>query len=377
MAVLQGKYGHFSDDGKSYVISDWKTPKPWANVISNGRWGLTIAQTGSGYSWLDHAMLNRITRWDQDLISDASGKYLFLRDENTGKFWSLTPMPLKPEFDEFSCTHGLGYTDFKGLYAKIRSSLRIFVPRGLNCEMWVLKIRNEGNTSRKLSSFTYFNPVLDVFPDWHREFHKTFVTSEYDEQHHALLFGKTLWTAPLKHDGSWNKDWPYRMFFMSDLPPADFECNRERFLGQYNTITEAAALSGAPLTGTTGTGFEQCATLHHEMELAPGQEITLVYCLGAEEKTNDASMLERYSRAVSDHERLFRESCAFWTEFCDRLTVDTPDPAVNVLANFWLKYQAYSCRIMGRSAYYQCGGAYGFRDQLQDSLLFLSLEPDK
>ncbi|MDD2716208.1 MAG: glycosyl transferase family 36 [Candidatus Wallbacteria bacterium] len=377
MKLLKGKYGHFEDDGKTYLITDWKTPKPWINVISNGKWGLTFSQTGSGYSWLEHAMYNRITRWDQDLISDNHGKYLFLRDDQSGKYWSVTPMPLQTDFDFYECRHGLGYTEITTEFNGIRSNLRVFVPQKHQCEIWTLKLKNVSDKPRKLSVYPLFYPVLDTFPDWHREFHKTFIQSHFDKKYNALVFGKRLWTAPLLKDPGWNKEWPYEMFFMANLKPASFECSREHFLGQYNTVNNAAAFTKKHLSGVSGTGFEQCAAMQYEISLPKGKEIRVDFCLGAEALGQTGKTLARYSKALSNADKLFSESKAFWLEFCEKLLVKTPEPALDVLVNYWLKYQAFSCRVLGRSAYYQCGGAYGFRDQLQDSQLFLSLDPER
>jgi len=378
MPLLQGKYGYFSDDQMSYVITDWRTPKPWINVISNGRWGLTLSQTGGGYSWLTHAMLNRITRWNQDIIQDDYGKYVFLRDNDSKRKWSLTPQPLQPEYESFCCTHGLGYTRFETAYQGIKTTQCVFVPRELDCELWRITIENATDKPRNLTLTTYLELLLGVFPDWHREFNKTFIRTSYDAGSNAIVAENTLWTAPLPGNAGWNKSWDYKAFFFSDQRPDSYECDRERFMGQYNGFQNAKAFSGDKLSNRTGTGFDPIISYQYEIKLAPGESRTLVFGLGALKKdAMENGFKDMLNQAVKNSEGLLQQVKDYWKNVCERLIVNTPDPALNVMINYWLKYQAISCRLQGRSAYYQCGGAFGFRDQLQDSQIFLTLDPEK
>ncbi len=379
MPLLQGKYGYFSDDQMSYIITDWRTPKPWINVMSNGRWGLTLSQTGGGYSWLTHAMLNRITRWNQDIISDDYGKYVFLRDNSSGSKWSLTPQPLQPEYEKFRCVHGLGYTKFETAFQGIETEQCVFVPQKLDCEVWRVTVKNTTEKPRDLTLTTYLELVLGVFPDWHREFNKTFIRTNYDARSNAIMADNTLWQAPLPGNAGWNKSWTYNAFFFSDQPPASYECDRARFMGQYNGFQNALALSsGKKLSNRTGTGFDPIVSYQYELKLAPGESRTLVFGLGALANEMMAGGFEDlFKQVTKNSEGLLEEVKLHWKNTCESLIVETPDPALNVMVNYWLKYQAISCRIQGRSAYYQCGGAFGFRDQLQDSQIFLTIDPEK
>lgn len=376
MDLLKGRYGYFSDGGKTYTITDWRTPKPWINVISNGRWGLTVSQAGSGYSWLVHSMLHRITRWDQDLLSDNFGKYFFVRDNTDADVWSVTPLPLKPALDGYRCVHGPGFTRFFSEKNGLQCALTVFVPPGMQCEVWEMTVKNTSRREKMISVFSYLEPLLGVFPSWHREFHKIFIKTYFLTEHNALIAEKTLWTAPLPEYPGWNKEWPYSMFFFSSRPPDSFECSREKFIGPYNTIGEAAAFSGKSLSNTAGTGFDPAIAFQFDVSLAPGGEEKFVFCLGAVEKKRLKKILPDYvEKVVGDTALLFKQTGEFWDDLCGRLTVKTPDPALDVMVNYWLKYQTISCRLLGRSAYYQCGGAFGFRDQLQDSQVYLSLDP--
>ena len=376
--ILKNKYGYFSDGGASYTVTDWRTPRPWINVISNGQWGLTVSQAGGGYSWLEHSMLNRITRWQQDTVGDHCGKFLILRDNKTGKSWSVTPQPLKPVFQKYECVHGMGYTVFRTAVSGIEAELTIFVPQDMNCEMWTLKLRNVSGRGRSLSLLSYLELLLGVFPDWHREFHNLFVKTRFDKKNNALLADSHLWTAPLPGDAGWNKGWPFTCVFASSVKPSSYTCDKEEIFGAYNGWNDARLLKeGGPLSGRTGMGFEPVASMMFDMELAPGASKEVSFMLGALKHDAFRKEYPVYVKALKNPGKLLKETRDYWMELCGRLTVKTPEPAIDALVNYWLKYQTISCRLLGRTAYYQCGGAFGFRDQLQDSQIYLALEPAK
>lgn len=378
MELLKGKYGHFADEGKSYCIKDWKTPRPWINVIANGQWGLTVSQAGGGYSWLNHSMLNRVTRWNQDILKDQDGKYLIIRDEDSGKSWSIAPQPLKPEFQSYECKHGLGYTTFSTKCQDVEAEWTMFVPQNKACEVWKVNLTNRSEKKRNLTLMPYFELLLGVFPDWHREFQKLFLRTHYDEAKHALISDNTLWSAPLPGDEGWNKDWPFKFFFLSSTLPESYTCDKEEFFGRYADWRDAKAVfAGGRFSNKTGTGFDQVVAQRHPVSLQPGETRELVFVLGVLER-------EKFDAEIPDYQELLRtpdvaleEVKAHWLELCGNLKVDTPDPAVNVMVNYWLKYQTISCRLLGRTAFYQCGGAFGFRDQLQDSQIWLTLDPPR
>jgi len=378
LRILENKYGYFSDGGKTYTIKDWRTPKPWINVISNGTWGLTISQTGGGYSWHTHAMFNRITRWNQDIIQDNYGKYFFLRDNDKKEVHSLTPQPLKPDFENYSCVHGPGYTEFNVKISGVEIKTTVFVPLDMACEIWEVEVKNTAKKAKNLTLLNYMELLLGAFPDWHREFTKTFITTQYSSKYNAILANNKLWTAPVDGDSSWNKDWHYTAFFMSDTAPDHYECDKEKFVGQYNDISTAAAFKADKLTDTTGTGFDQAAAYQFNFKLGPGAVKKVRYCLGAVKKEELKKELPVYfKKAFHETEKLKKQIEEHWDQIFDKLKVKTPDPAVDVMINYWLKYQSISCRLLGRTAYYQCGGAFGFRDQLQDSQIYLTLDPEK
>jgi cellobiose phosphorylase len=378
MPRFQTDYGYFSDDGREYVITRPDTPKPWVNVISNGDYGLTISQAGSGYSWRTHASLNRVTRWEQDLIRDEWGKYLYIRDQESGEFWSPGWQPRGREIEDYRVRHGMGYSVIEGRYGTLRSELTYFVPHGDPCELWLLRLHNEGDAPRRLQLFTYFEWLLGAAPDWHREFHRVFIETAYDEAAGALLATKVLWDLPGQEGPHWNHDWAYVAFHSASRHPSGFDGDKGAFLGRHGHLSAPEAVARGHSQGTQGRWGDAIGSLQVEVEVPPGESVEVVFALGAADSREQAlTLAEKYRDPSAAHAAL-EEVRRFWPELISGLQVETPDDAVNLIANGWLTYQAISCRLWGRTAYYQSGGAYGFRDQLQDSLVWLLLgQPER
>jgi cellobiose phosphorylase len=373
MALLQNEYGYFSDDGKEYVITRPDTPMPWINVISNGDYGLTLSQAGSGYSWRTHAGLNRITRWEQDLIRDEWGKYLYLRDADSGEFWSTAWQPRGTKLDEYRVRHGRGYSTIESRHETISSQVTYTVPLDAPCELWILRLHNLGLAPRRLQAFSYFEWGLGAAPDWHREFHRIFIETSYDSDHGALLAGKVLWELPGEHGPHWNRSWPYVAFHSASVAPAGFDADKRGFLGRHGRLDNPRALREGRLQHMTGRGGDAIGSLQVDLELAPGATTELVFVLGAADNRDIAlALVDRYKEPAAADEAL-AEVRRFWEQLTGELAIETPDPAFNLISNGWLQYQAIAGRLWGRTAYYQTGGAYGFRDQLQDSLVWLLL----
>ena len=373
MRTFKTRYGHFSDDGREYVVTGPRTPRPWINVISNGDYGITVSQTGSGYSWRTHAQLNRLTRWGQDLIRDDWGKYIYLRDED-GKVWSAGWKPVCHDPEYYRCRHGIGYTIIESRNFGIDTSLLMFLPNDEPVEIWQLTVHNRSRKRRVLSLYTYFEWCLGQAPDWHREFHKSFIETEYNPKGHALFATKRLWEVPTDR-GHWNTNWPYVAFHSCSLRPVSYDGDKESFLGMYGSTSRPASVHLDRLRKRTGNWLDAAASLHNEIALQPGESRMLYYTLGcADSKQHAVDMVARY-RSADEVNAALDEMHTRWTSMLGTVEVSTPDSAMNVMENVWLKYQAISGRMWGRTAYYQSGGAFGFRDQLQDSLLWLTIDP--
>ncbi len=375
MIRFKTRSGLFSADGKEYIISSPRTPRPWINVISNGDYGIAFSQTGSGYSWRTHAQLNRITRWEQDLIKDQWGKYIYLRDEK-GNAWSAGWKPVCAEPDSYRCRHGIGYSIIESSYHGIDTELLVFVPMDEPLEIWQLTIRNRTRRPRKLDLFTYLEWGLGQAPDWHREFHKSFIETRYDAKANLLLAAKRLWEIPTDR-GHWNADWPYVAFHSSSVRPISFETDKEHFIGMYGAASSPIAVVEKKLGKHAGLGLDAIASLQVSVALKPGETKTVTFTLGAADSPTDAKHLAIKYRNPKKVGSALATVKNHWEELLATVHVDTPDDAMNIMQNTWLKYQAISSRMWGRTAYYQTGGAYGFRDQLQDSQLWLVIKPER
>jgi cellobiose phosphorylase len=366
--------GRFGDDGWTYRIATPRTPRPWVNVVSNGTFGFVISQAGGGYSWRENAQLNRITRWEQDLIKDEWGKFLYLRDADEGHAWSAAWKPMCVEPETYACTHGVGWSRIDSRTNDIDSSWTMFVPVDAPVEVWIVRLTNRSAKMRRLQLLTYFEWNLGAAPDWHREFHRSFIETSYDEKLGALFATKRLWEVP-SDKGHWNRNWEYVAFHGCSLPPVSYDADKESFLGMYRDLRSPRAVEEGTLGRNTGNWLDAIASLQNEVTLEPGADVTLVYTVGATTSRREASkILKAYSDPEVAQASLKRVT-ERWRSLLGRFAVETPDASMNTMLSPWLQYQAISGRLEGRTAYYQVGGAYGFRDQLQDSQIFLPLEP--
>jgi cellobiose phosphorylase len=367
------KFGAFSADGREYVMTSPQTPRPWINVICNGDYGMTFSQAGSGYSWRTHGQLNRLTRWEQDLVKDEWGKYLYLRDEK-GNVWSAGWKPVCAGPDAYRCRHGIGYSTIESSYFGIQTELTVFVPFDEPLEIWRLNIRNTGRRIRHIALFTYLEWCLGQSPDWHREFHKSFIETEYDRKASAILATKRLWEVPGER-GHWNTDWPYVAFHSSNPPPYSYDCDKETFLGMYGSQSQPSAVREGRLMRRAGNWLDPIASLQVKVSIRPNEIQSVSFLVGAADSREQAANLIRKYREPAEVERSFEEVHRRWDGLLNTVEADTPDAAFNLMQNVWLKYQAIAGRLWGRTAYYQTGGAYGFRDQLQDSQVWLAIDP--
>lgn len=374
---FKSSYGYFSDDGKEYIITTPITPRPWGNVISNGDYGMMISQTGSGYSWRGNAGQNRITRSFQDLIKDNWGKYFYIRDLKRNTYWSAAYKPVMHPYESFSVVHGIGYSRFIQKIEDIESELLVFVSANDPVEIFQLTLRNAGQESRELDVTSYAEWLLGFAPDEHREFHKLFIETSADAPNQTVYARKCLWGFPDDRGRHNNIDWPYTAFMSVSEPLKSFDCDKESFLGLYQNDDKPHAMSLPQLAGKSGRFTDAIAALQVEVHLAPGEAKTIVFTLGvAEDGREDAAdLIERYT-SVEKSRKALQEVHQFWSRFLDGEKVETPDEALNFMTNTWLKYQSISCRLWGKSAFYQVSAGYGFRDQLQDSQIFLVGEPE-
>lgn len=374
MTKFSTKYGFFSDDGSEYIISNFNTPRPWVNVISNGEYGLVVSQTGGGFSWKEHSEFNRLNRWHQDLIQDNWGKFFYVKDNLSGEVWSPTWMPVKTQLDFFECRHGLGYTIFKSTYKDVEISLTVHIPLNEDFELWYFQISNKRRMPADLSIYTYFEWCLGSSSDHHREFHKAFIETEFHDEFNTLLATKRLWEIPLENRGHWNVEYPYYGFIASTKKVSDYDSDKETFIGRFGSVGDPHGLRVKHLAKKTGKWGDAIASLKVDVKLEAYAAESVTFIMGIQsDKNNIPSIVKKYSSPLSITKSL-EEIKSYWTNLLSPLEVETPDEALNILVNKWLRYQAISGRLWGRTAYYQQSGAFGFRDQLQDSLVYLPID---
>jgi len=353
---------------------------PWVNVICTGRYGLIISQAGGGFSWFDDAQHNVITRWEMDLVRDCSGKFLYVADRDSGDTWSLAPQPCRAEYEDFSCLHAQGATTFSALRRGIRSKWTLTVLPRDPVEMWTVELTNTGTAPRRLRLASYFEWCCNTAPDVKREFHRLFFNVRHDADRRAIVVTKNMWDIRPKNEREhWNKAWPYAAAhavcgapFENDLAIAD----KEMFLGKYGSTSDPAAMrSAAPAIGGFGRFGDAVGALGGDLTIQPGQTLKVHYLLTIGANPAEATALVDKYRGKEVIAAVAHDIQSFWRTTLGETRVETARPDFDLLNNHWLPYQAVSGRLWGRTGYYQQSGAYGFRDQLQDSQVWLPMNP--
>ena len=352
-------FGGFTADGKEYITllrPGIVTPAPWCNVIANEQFGTIVTESGLGHTWFKNAHEFRLTPWHNDPVSDPVGEAVYVRDEETGKYFSPTPLPARGSRTYVS-RHGFGYSVWEYEESGLTTEMATFVADDAPVKFMLLKIRNHSGRKRALSVTGYVEWVLGES----RSRTAAHVTTEIDPQTGAILARNR-----------YSVDFPgHVVFFQSSEVTRTITCDRGEFIGRNGTLAEPAAMKNQRLSGKAGAGLDPCCAIQSWLELGDGEEREVMLLLGAADDAQGASgLLQRFKR-VGDARRTLEKVWNFWTHTLSAIYVETPDQRLNALTNGWLLYQTLSCRIWGRSGFYQSGGAYGFRDQLQDSLALL------
>ncbi len=361
--VFFNGYGGFTTDGREYIITtsnEQVTPAPWINVIANERFGTVVSESGPTYTWSENAHEFRLTPWYNDPVSDSSGEAFYIRDEETGRFWSPTPLPSRGA-GAYVSRHGFGYSVFEHTEGGIRTELWIYAAIDAPIKFSVIKIRNESGRPRKISATGYVELVLGDL----RSKSGMHVITETNTGSGAIYARNP-----------YNSEFSDRVvFFQTDDSSHTLSCNRTEFIGRNGTLKNPAAMSRSHLSGRTGAAMDSCAAIQIPFELDDGQEREIIFKLGSGQNYDDAGKLVQRFRGPTASRTALEKVWQYWTHTLGAVQVDTPDPSLNILTNGWLLYQTLACRIWARSGYYQSGGAFGFRDQLQDVMSLIHTEP--
>lgn len=361
--IFPNGVGGFTSDGHEYVITlhpGQMTPAPWVNVIANPFFGTVISEIGSAYTWFDNAHEFRLTPWNNDFVQDTPGEAMYIRDEETGHFWSPTPSPARGR-TPYVIRHGFGYSVFEHVENGILSELYVYVAMDAPVKFMVLKLRNVSGRPRRISVTGYWEWVLG------------------DLRQKTLLHVQTevdLKTGALLARNYFNTEFAQAIAFVDvNESVRTITGDRKEFIGRNGCLSRPAALKRARLSGNVGAGLDPCAALQVTFHLLEGQERETTFRLGVGRDLAEVQHLIRRFRRADAGRAALEGVREYWSRTLGAVTVDTPDPAVNFMANGWLLYQTLSCRLWARTGFYQSGGAYGFRDQLQDSMALVHSEP--
>jgi cyclic beta-1,2-glucan synthetase len=355
--------GGFTPDGREYVIhlrpAD-ATPAPWVNVVANPGFGFVVSESGGGFTWAEHSAENRLTPWRNDPVRDEPGEAVYLRDEETGAVWSPTPLPA-PGPGAYEIRHGAGYTTFHHHCRGLDQQLRMFVPVDQPVKIVQLQVTNRLERPRRLTVTYYVEWVLGAT----RDVSQAFVVPEFDRASHALL-ARNPWSA----------EFGDRVAFAAASEDLHgLTADRTEFLGRHGSRALPAALGRIGLASAVRPGLDPCAALQVHVDLAPGATAEVHFLLGQTRSREEAVALIAKYRDRANVEAARAAVTRQWDTLLGTVQVRTPEPALDLMLNRWLLYQTLASRLWARAGFYQPGGAFGFRDQLQDATALLHAAP--
>ncbi len=364
--IFANGLGGFSTDGREYIIrlrQGQHTPAPWVNVIANAEFGTVVSESGGAYTWWNNSHEFRLTPWSNDPVTDVSGEAMYMRDEETGRVWTPTPLPQSSSQGSgpFTIRHGFGYSVFEHMNDGIVTELCLFVAVDAPVKIARLRVTNDSGRRRQLSATGYWELVLGEL----RSKTLMHVVTELDPTTGAIFARNRF-----------NADFADRLVFADCSDAAHtVTADRTEFLGRNGSPANPAALRRVRLSGRVGAGLDPCAAMQTQFALEEGEEREIIFVIGSSANEDEARRILRRFRSPASAQRALEAVGTYWTRTLGAVQFETPDPAINVMANGWLLYQTLSCRMWGRTGFYQSGGAFGFRDQLQDSMALMHAEP--
>ena len=346
--------GGFSQNGTEYILylnKEQDTPAPWINVIANSTFGFITSEAGAGYVWHNNAHEYRLTPWSNDTIEDRSSEIIYIKDDESGQLWNPTRSPIRNE-GEYVIRHGFGYSVFETVQNQIRSELTQFVPRTDSVKLSLLVLENLTDSKRSLSVTYYMKPVLGESPE---------LTSSHIVTQ-STKSGLLTMTNPFSEDY-----YNYTAYLDCSITKRSLTADRTSFFGS-GTLSNPDALSQLSLNGLTGSGFDSCGAIQVQISLDPHEKFEVVFQLGSSQDVKYIEEMANRYKTIEQVNNELNDVKDFWKQELTVVQVETPDDTFDLLMNGWLQYQIISSRIWGRTGFYQSGGAFGFRDQLQDVL---------
>jgi cellobiose phosphorylase len=380
-------YGWFSEDGKEFLIHNPKTPTPWINYIYNDNYFATISNNAGGISYYKNPLNGRITRYRiNDVPPDRPGKYIYIKDNDSNEFWSLSWQPVGRNPEAYKTVHGFGYTRIDSEINKINSSVLYFVPRNDNREIWKAVIKNNSGKKRSLSVYGYVEfalghgliDIINQCDDQH--FNRVF----FDKKINSLFATKAYWvTNSLGTQQQENQEWDQWVYFTVNRPVARYETVRERFIGLYRNESNPEALETSVLTSRDTDFGNAVGVLEINLELAPGESADVIFSLGVIPKPEFEEKKKSVPGAFNDVsvvDKALTDVRTYWDNFFSHCYTETPERDVDIFVNYWIPYQAKVAFDIGRVAsfyYWGISRGFGFRDTSQDVLAVTVSQPQK
>ncbi|MEI8176290.1 MAG: hypothetical protein WCG78_05435 [Candidatus Omnitrophota bacterium] len=364
------KYGHFSKNGREYIVTNPNTPRPWFNYLFNDVYHALVSQTGGGFSYFKDPKTNRILRYDH-LSTDRPGRYIFIRDQQKATTWSPNWQPFCTPLEKWQAVHGLGYSKISAENDGIAAEITYLVPQNDPVEIWIVKIKNTTRKKRSLKVFPFIEFVSgDIeLEACYRNIVMLYNQASFDKDLKAIVAFKHKFNAKQKE--SFN-------FFTTSLDVKGYDTQKEKFFGTYNDVTKPETiLERGKCHNTDVRGEDMVGVLETNVNLAPGEEKEFVVIVGsADNRANIAPLIKKY-RSVDAAKKELVGIGEFWNQAIDRISVRTPDPAFDLMVNVWGKYQLTAItHWRGTSQYHGVEGGLGYRDTAQDAEGLFALDLD-
>jgi cellobiose phosphorylase len=386
--MIENKYGHLSEDHKEFIITDPRTPRPWFNYMWNEKYAGLISHTSGGFSFMESPRDNRINRMNYNSLPwDRPGRYVMIKDTDTGKYWSLSWAPtIQFEYDKYKCRHGLGYTKILTDAENILGEITYFVPNDMNAEIWKVKLHNKAKSKRNLEVYSFImllmgNALNDII---NQPNDKHFTNIKFNKDKSTLEATRRYWVLNKKVSVAQpNIAWGYQIYFTQSLPITGFDGSLDSFIGKWRSEANPKSIETGKMKNNEITAGDPIAALQSKVELLPDEsiEFDVVLALADKEEKDPYEFLNWTEFKKPDYasEKL-NALKKKWDRYVDHVKVDTPDEKFNAMINVWNKYQTAVTFDMARNSGYYHGGLLfgtGMRDQFQDILGEVIVNPKR
>ena len=356
------EYGGFTADGKEYFIKqnkDHRVPTVWSHILANPQFGSVVTDSMGGYTWYRNSHLNRTTHWNNDQVTDIPSEIIYMQEEESGKTCSLGLNPM-PDDNDYDTIYGFGYCKYKHTSSQIEQELKVFIPQNQNCKIHLLELKNQAPKKKKIKLVYYCKPVLGQS----QTSSNGFITMNLQENENMLI-AKNLA----------NETFTQYMYMSSSEKISSFTGNKQFFIGE-GDLTNPEALRKTGLNNEDSLGNNTIMAIQIEIELQAFESKNISFVMGVEEQILTAQDNSYQFHSLSNCIQAFENTKKYWENLTQKIQVETPLESFNLLLNGWLVYQTITSRLWGKSGFYQSGGAYGFRDQLQDTIGLKYVDPE-